>query len=516
MSSESKNDFANIESFEEKTNYGGINAPSSKGTATYHVMVLKHGITSNHREMGYVKEALERAYDGSLEKKNSKLMVYSAKCNEKNSLDGIEAGGLRLAKEINDVLRGTATDIAREYQHRHCNGLSLNNTIKCTKIALSIMGNSMGGLYGRFALRYIDWIVPIDLGSTVVEIVIVPHIFATIATPHLGMKDMSYFKVPKFLEPLAAVIFGQSGNDLFRRSALKKEKSGSHRKNSPGVEVKGDYEEQYRYNDIIERLSLDPKFLNPLSRFSRRIAYANAFSTDIAVPTATAAFLFDDDSESSSDNGSNILDNFKPRDCASRPSESRHSSHVFVPEFDGKAKVTNNHRKYQENRNGARYSVVRFDTAATRHKIGFNRTTTIPSSTSDMARNLDSLGWSKVFIDARPHIPSIWKRPIDKWHKSRSNSFEDFIGGEIGNLEHKNEDNMSSYSSSTLKRQLSGNGFDGNTLPFGHSFLIASDRDPVHRMLYKGGRPFVDRVIAQDIIDEILIFVPPEDDGRED
>jgi len=75
---------------------------------------------------------------------------------------------------------------------------------------------------------------------------------------------------------------------------------------------------------------------------------------------------------------------------------------------------------------------------------------------------------------------------------------------------------MLCYSYSTLKRRLSGNGFDGNTLPFGHSFLIASDRDPVHKMLYKGGRPFVDHVIAQDIVKEILLFVPPEDDGRED
>ena len=337
--------------------------------------------------------------------------------------------------------------------------------------------------------------MPVDFEETVVDIVVVPNIFATIATPHLGMKDMTYFKVPKFLEPLAAGLFGQSGNDLFQRSGLKKEKPGSHRKKIPGVEVNGDCEEQNEYSDIIERLSLDPKFLNPLSQFSRRIAYANAFSTDIAVPTATAAFLFDDDddSESSSDNGSDVLDNSKPQE---RPSRPKRSSHVFVPEFYGKAKDTNNHHKYQENRIGTQYSILRFDTKATRYKVDFNRETEIPSPASDMARNLDSLGWTKVFIDARPHIPSIWKRPRGQCHKSRSNSFKDFIGSEIGNLEDGNEGNMLCYSSSTLKRRLSGNGFDGNTSPFGHSFLIASDKDPVHRILYKGGRPFVDHVIA--------------------
>jgi len=52
----------------------------------------------------------------------------------------------------------------------------------------------------------------VDLGETVVDIFVVPNIFATIATPHLGMKDMSYFKVPKFLEPLDIDLFGQLDN----------------------------------------------------------------------------------------------------------------------------------------------------------------------------------------------------------------------------------------------------------------------------------------------------------------
>lgn len=485
---------------------------------TYHVVVLEHGITGNHKEMGYVKEAIERRFDGCSERKNSKLIVYSAKCNDKNSLDGIELGGKRLATEINDLLRETATEIAQEYQHKGCSDFDSNDIIGNTKIAFSIMGNSMGGLYGRFALKYIDWIVPVDLGYTAFEINVVPHIFATIATPHLGMKGMSYFTVPEFLEPLAAVIFGKSGSDLFRVSALKKEKSGRYsKKKTQEVKQNNEEEKQCEYNSIIERLSLDPEFLDPLSRFSRRIAYANAFSTDIAVPTVTAAFLFDDDCESDSENSGEISDASNQQDGSSlRSSESRHSSHIFVPGINDIQKKTADNLNYQDGQNATEYAFVRFDTAATtrRQIIHLNSATKTPLSTSDMARNLDSLGWSKVFIDPRPHIPSIWKRQNGKRNKSRRASFEDFIGSEPIDQEEEKNDSKLCYSSGALKRQLSGNGFDGKTLPFGHSFLIASTRGPVHKLLYKRARPFVDCVIAQEIVNEILRFVhPDEGDG---
>ena len=62
------------------------------------------------------------------------------------------------------------------------------------------------------------------------------------------------------------------------------------------------------------------------------------------------------------------------------------------------------------------------------------------------------------------------------------------------------------YSSCELKRRFSTNGWDGNTLPFGHSFLVASSRDPVHRFLYKSARPFVDQVIAKKVMNEMLQF----------
>merc|ERR1712194_605832 len=90
-------------------------------------------------------------------------------------------------------------------------------------------------------------------------------------------------------------MMGQSGNDLFRRNT-RSVKSKTVNKNNPNKTPpsKVQRSEQYNYNDIIEQLSFDVEFIAPLSKFRRRIAYANAFSTDIAVTTATAAFLTDD------------------------------------------------------------------------------------------------------------------------------------------------------------------------------------------------------------------------------
>jgi len=511
MSSERTSDLKPTNSFETPTSNYGNNSNPNKANDTYHLMILLHGIKGNCKEMGYVKKSIENMYNTSPERENSKLIVYSATCNEKNSSDGIEAGGHRLVKEINDVLSRLANDIVDEHLYEKCSSISADSKLKSTRIALSIIGYSMGGLYGRFAIRYIDWRVLVSIGSTNVNVIVVPHIFATIATPHLGMKGMSYFKVPGYFESLAGVIFGRSGNDVFRRTISNSARSRKstnvrnwRRKNHfLNIDQKDENEDQYKYNDIIERLSFDPSFIGPLARFSRRIAYANAFSTDIAVPTATAAFLFDDDGdESASSEFSDTSNRSNLDDCASQPPVvARRSSHLFVSEFHGKAEAIK-YTNHQDKENQIQNSFVRFDTVATRNRSDFKIAVKNPPSVSDMARNLDSLGWSKVFIDARPHIPSIWKRPS----VSRRHSFKDVLKNEICAFEDLNQDNAPWYSSGVLKRRLSGNGFDGNTLPFGHSFIVASTKDRMRKRLYKSARPIVDRAIAREVVNEMLRF----------
>jgi len=489
---------------------------------THHVMILEHGITGNHKEMGYVAEALRREYrESKNEKENTTLLVVSATCNDHNSLDGIGNGGLRFANEINEVLRGVVIKIIRDNQQRECNALSVNQT-NGTSIALSILGNSMGGLYARYALKYINWNIHAHVGSTLMNVPVIPNVFVTTATPHLGLKNFTYWKVPRFMEPIAGWVMGQSGNDLFRRNtrSVKRNKviNNNHNQTPPS---KVQRSEQYNYNDIIEQLSFDVEFIAPLSKFRRRIAYANAFSTDIAVTTATAAFLTDDDNNDDDDRPccSPVYSNdYNPQDSDdSRSSlliegdenESTRSIHMFVSKCSEEEENNNddasrNHQGSEDTNSVPEYSSVRFDTATT-YCSSFGKIKKSSPSVSDMARNLDSLGWSKHFIDNRPHIPKLFKRPN---YKKRESSMKK----NLDIHEENNKTHTSCYSSGELKRCLSGNGWDGNTLPFGHSFLIASTRDPVHKFLYKSARPFVDQVIAKEVVEEMLQFVPRSED----
>jgi hypothetical protein len=501
---------------------------SSEGTngrkIIHHVMILEHGICGNASELGYVSEACLREYNSESESKTrnkesaSSLLVHSAVCNEgRLSLDGIENGGLRLANEINNVIRGVAID-----KHKH------NNDERVTTIALSIVGNSMGGLYGRYALKYIKFFFTLQaevVGSTnttvAVDVLVVPNVFVTTATPHLGIKNMTYWKVPEFLEPVGAWMFGKSSNDLFRRN--NKINNANSNANNTNANTN-----THNYNDIIEQLAFDPEFISPLSKFKRRIAYANAFSTDIAVTTATAAFLVEENNndDNNDDNDdiykdpcyssileSSINDIDIDNDNTPQDFEDESRSSLIIEEGKKSELLTTESSHIFVSK---QYSSICFDTANTaqynRSTSSLRKSGSSPLSVSDMARNLDSLGWSKVFVDNRPHIPALWKRKrksFDLFESSTPTTTTTTKSGDGGTSTRINSSANNTdcyYSSCELKRRFSTNGWDGNTLPFGHSFLVASSRDPVHRFLYKSARPFVDQVIAKKVMNEMLQF----------
>jgi hypothetical protein len=151
-----------------------------------------------------------------------------------------------------------------------------NNTIY--NITLSIVGNSLGGLFGRYAIAKLverhcvkeetpqdesdekdqdpSWILDGQYRLFL-------NIFCTTATPHLGVSRHTYVRIPRTAEIGVAHAMGDTGKDLFR------------------------------LNDLIQTMATCPKFLGPLGRFRKRIAYANAYGTDFPVPAGTAAFLSD-------------------------------------------------------------------------------------------------------------------------------------------------------------------------------------------------------------------------------
>ncbi len=380
------------------------------GNRTIHLMVLVHGIMGNHKELGYVKEALEQELLAAVSPdEGDSFLVHAASSNNHNTLDGIEAGGRRLASEINQLL----------------NDLSQQTSEMPTIISLSILGNSLGGLYARYALAHIDWTLSghdeRETVSTVASVAIIPNLFVTTATPHLGIRDMMYWRVPRFVHSAGAWYMRRSGSDLFRCT------------------------------DVVGQMCLNEEFLRPLAHFNKRIAYANAFSTDAAVSTSTAAFLSD---------ASDVLHSLVENATDETDEDALHVNSTFpTVRFQTECSFTNSRKE---------------------DSIGAG--TKSNDDVASYSKSLDSLGWTKVFVDVRSHIAALRKRGHRKQDWDRI-------------IQHPK------YTSAELKNHMST--FDWNTLPFGHSFLVASAKNPIYTWFYSGGRPLVDR-IAKELVEEML------------
>jgi hypothetical protein len=356
---------------------------------------------------------------------------------------------------------------------------------------------------------------------------------------------------------------GQSISDLFRRPThTDYSPSSEYGDDDQNITISTDDGACCKYHDIIEQMAFDPVFLDPLSKFKRRIAYANSYSTDIAVTTETAAFLTneeeddDDDVDGndndatnnnddqssyfsalwnwSSDNNNDNVDENKSQDSAvdhlsqlpllgkeeeedkNNDNKSEQSSHFFVSgiRLEGNKtldecgyKCNQDEEKIEDDDILTEYSSVRFDTprTTTRRYSFVSETPSLPSPTSasDIAKNLNSLGWTKHFVDTRRHIPSIWTQ-LNNTRQSWDS--RDKISDDSSNNNRTNQKKLSWYTSGELKKELCGNGWDWNTLPIGHFFLIASTKDQICERLYKSAQPFVDEVIAKEVINEMLDF----------
>jgi hypothetical protein len=194
---------------------------------TVHLIVLVHGWKGDSKEMNYMKGSLLR--QAEQHPSSGRFLVYASTVNQGQTSDGIAAGGSRLATEVTDII-----------QSHRAHG---------KQVTLSFVGNSLGGLYSRYALSEID--------SSIAE----PMVFCTTATPHLGVSQHTYVPLPRWGEWVVAHSMWPTGRDLFQ------------------------------YTPVMQEMAFEPRFKTPLQRFRRRIAYANAHATDFQVPTCTAAFL---------------------------------------------------------------------------------------------------------------------------------------------------------------------------------------------------------------------------------
>jgi hypothetical protein len=387
--------------------------PHEKGqsnTATLHVLILAHGYKGAASDLSYLQSQVQEGTTSHLLKTSSsssssetqdgtraleKVVVHAATCNEGKTDDGVRNGGERLFKETYEV-------IEKEIAYMEC--MDRESGLTVTKVTLSLEGNSMGGLYARYAAAKVMDAAQEEYQYLTMHQSRTPSnqsfnktrtkqstinessnhhqesmtifgrqfefkVFCTTASPHLGVADHTYIKLPRTAEVGVAYAMRDTGRDLFR------------------------------VTDLLREMATSPYYLNALAAFQKRIAYANAYSTDMLVATATAAFL------SSKSTAPNHI--FLDTSCHSVQGESNRSS----------KSSHNEHTQYYMNNP---LIVAVLETAKT-YKISDRHSKTTPEDhrcdeevdedtvlvedeAYEMARRLDSLGWKKVFIDMRDQM----------------------------------------------------------------------------------------------------------------
>lgn len=528
----------NTNSTTNQTNTTGKNKNTNGVT---HFCFLVHGHRGHSRDLSYVQAVMRRSALGC------DLVVHSTTCNEKKTDDGVVAGGERLLLEMISVIR---EHMSEKY---YCHAGNMVRKV----ITISMLGNSLGGLYARYAIAKLkDYchesctnadaykndsanVVVMDDAYTVYF-----NIFCTTATPHLGVAGHTYLPLPRTAEIGFAHAMGQSGKDLFR------------------------------LNSLLWEMATQECFLEPLASFRKRIAYANAYGSDFPVPAATAAFLSEsslyphhvvetsaflefveqetkkiDNNNNNNSHASRQVDDSNLSDAKSNMLCAIEADRLVVATMHTRSKLEcAESRKYFESTN--------YDT--TKECCSDNEKTHDGESDermlAQMSTSLDSLGWKKVFVDMRAAFPKI---PIPKSIPRvlrRSNGgggSSSTVGGLLNSsnmssdtnkdtrkinaggdekeesMDTSNDEKMlTSVESSPIhhlkqKGVLSSKEVAASVLtaalpddqltfhwPMGHNMMVAFSRSKWSAELYKAGRPFVD-ALAKELVADIFTFEIP-------
>jgi len=352
-------------------------ATSSSGRVSYHhLVVLVHGYLGSDREQEYLGEALmkesEKLIDDdslhdyangkNINNKNEgtndschrgshhQLAILNSKANVKGSTDGVAQGGKRLAEEISQWIAQQTATIERSESEDDSKSAS-------TIVTFSMIGNSLGGLYGRYALAELDDIFhnnTDDKDDT--KNPILPLVFCTTSSPHIGTSQNTFIKLPRWVEPyVATVLQQQTMDDLFGVN------------NSTVVMDMCLHPTETNNGEEIDNKDKNHEYLYPLQQFQKRIAVANAYKTDFLVSVSSGAFLSLD---------SNSIHHHQ--DSVTSSTRLMKDMGYVALQVVTKPKTTN------------------------RRDDGDEKSSTPRRSCVD---SLDELGWHKIFIDTRNILP---------------------------------------------------------------------------------------------------------------
>lgn len=405
-----------------------------------------------------------------------KLLSHSVVANNGKTYDGIAAGGKRVAQEVNEIIDKI---VQIYYAEDTPDQNQLDDNVKTSPtITLSFVGHSLGGLYARYALKFIDALNPpddVDITTTNAggkrSAHILPKVFCTTATPHLGTTRNTYLYVPRPIEWFISQVMLSTGRDLFRTS-------------SP---------------DVIQDMAVEPEFVRPLQAFETRLLYANAFATDFQVPTATAAFLADIDSihrfQMSGTIAATTLDgNVNP---VAYKEDSENDFSVLVVETPQQPIAQEPIEHNEEEKPERKMSKLYLDNA-------------------ELARRLDALGWTKVFCDVRPHLWSI-SNPFAKLIQFSSPAPEkpasfalletapsmDPVNEAMTTTSPSSTATASSFTSSQLLKTVARPQDGAWHAPTAHTVLVANSKNEQYAKWNAAGRPIMDQ-LAMELIKKIV------------
>jgi hypothetical protein len=149
---------------------------SVKSSAPVHLVVLIHGLDGFSSDMEYIATRLKERYPES-------IRTLSPECNHGRTYDGIMNGASRILQCVkNEIKRG---DI--KY--------------------LSIIGHSLGGLYGRCLVGLLS-------KEDIIPNFVTPVNFITMATPHLGSREHAKILGEKFTSLVVGSAIGLTGKGM--------------------------------------------------------------------------------------------------------------------------------------------------------------------------------------------------------------------------------------------------------------------------------------------------------------
>ena len=359
-----------------------------------------------------------------------------------------------------------------------------------------------------------------------------PAVFVTTCTPHLGVgKDQSYIpNLPFWMQYIIAKCIGRSGNDLFRIPTVSSSTTTRQNQTQPEQSKHAATTTLSIKSDIIQEMAFRDDFMRPLQNFHRRLALCNTYRTDLQVPCSTAAFLTSPLLSSSSilvsESGNNDTVNHHIHD------------YYRISEWNDKVRNASNNKSC--------ISLI-VETAAIRNatrSIDTHRTSTPsfdqPQRTSnEIAIQLDSLGWIKIFCDTRPYLPYIHipssmtnaltmfiqlistllqslKSKILATFTSTATNQDDLMTQKVtltSTTNHKNTKNSHStreiwdrYIDDTdtdYQEQQHLDNMHKWYVPFGHTVVIANAKNEWYGRINAAGQPTMDH-LAKIIIHEIL------------